>query len=86
MEKNKTVNGFKEVVDECVCYYATVSHDHLFSYKTKASLGSKEAEQMLGQFHDPCLVSRTMRQSNICSLLPTKYSVQENSKHLTSNK
>lgn len=36
VKKNKTVNGFKEVVDECVCYYATVSHDHLFSYRKQS--------------------------------------------------
>lgn len=32
----KKLDGFKEVVDGCVCY-ATEGHDHLFSYRKHAT-------------------------------------------------
>lgn len=35
--KKKAISGFKEVVDGCVCYYATVGHDHLLSYRKHAA-------------------------------------------------
>lgn len=34
--KKKAINGFKEVVDGCVYYYATADYDHLFSYRKHA--------------------------------------------------
>lgn len=88
-EKEKAINGLKEVVDGCVCYCTTVGHEHLFNYRKHATEAyatsdvslekhhrcSKEVKQLLGQLHDPCLVSMTMRQSGkhlLLTVTPTK--------------
>lgn len=35
----RILGGFKEVVDGCVCYYASEGHEHLFSYRKHMSQG-----------------------------------------------
>ena len=37
MWRKKAINGSKEVVDGCVCYYTTVGHEHLFNYRKHAT-------------------------------------------------